>query len=159
MNRDRDEAGRPRNARPRDATGRPLPHGATGEPPIDESITEPDDVLAAAQGALDAGRPFTAHEYLETAWHRSPDAERSLWQGLAQVAVALTHLQRGNATGAASLLDRAAEHLSSYAGTTPHDVDVDGIRRSIAVLTAQLPHEVPSDLPVIALVVGTDDGR
>jgi hypothetical protein len=156
VERDRDDVGRPRNARPRDAAGRPLPRGATGEQPIDESITEPADVLAAAQGALDAGRPFTAHEYLETAWHHSPDTERNLWQGLAQVAVGLTHLQRGNVTGAASLFERAADNLASYAGTTPHDVDVDGIRTSIAALRAKLPHEAPAEPPVIALVVGGD---
>jgi predicted metal-dependent hydrolase len=135
-----------------------LPRGAAGEPPIDESIVDPDDVLAAAQGALDAGRPFSAHEYLETGWHRSPDAERNLWQGLAQLAVGLTHLQRRNATGAASLLGRAAENLSSYAGTTPHGVDVDGVTKSIADLLGQLPHDVPGDLPVLRLlVVDTDN--
>ena len=29
--RDRDEAGRAKNSRPRDASGRPLPRGATGK--------------------------------------------------------------------------------------------------------------------------------
>ena len=36
--RDRDDEGRARNARPRDALGRPLPHGAAGEPRAPEGV-------------------------------------------------------------------------------------------------------------------------
>ncbi|MBW0111075.1 DUF309 domain-containing protein, partial [Pseudonocardia sp. KRD-182] len=36
--RDRDEAGRARNARPRDAAGRPLPHGADGVERVPEDL-------------------------------------------------------------------------------------------------------------------------
>jgi hypothetical protein len=153
--RDRDDEGRPRSARPRDAMGRPLPRGHSGEAPIDESITQPDDVLAAAQGALDAGRPFSAHEYLELAWHRSPESERNFWQGLAQLAVAFTHLQRQNLTGAAALLERSAERLSSYAGTTPHQVDVDGVLSTIDELRTRLPNNPPSPPPEIRLIIGS----
>jgi predicted metal-dependent hydrolase len=68
--------------------------------------------LALADEYLTAGRPFAAHEVLETAWKHRPVAERDLWQGLAQVAVGLTHQQRGNETGAVALLRRGVEHLS-----------------------------------------------
>ncbi|WP_451916742.1 DUF309 domain-containing protein [Actinomadura keratinilytica] len=98
--RDRDEAGRPRNARPRDAYGRPLPRGAVGVPtmPDDLSFT-PAEALAEAQRLLDADRPFHAHEVLEAAWKSAEAPERELWRGLAQVAVGITHLRRGNARG------------------------------------------------------------
>src|SRR5437763_7861887 len=129
MPRDRDDAGRPRNARPRDATGRPLPRDAEGAPSVDaESLTTAAGVLAAAQRAIDEGRPFSAHEYLESAWHRADATERDLWQGLAQVAVGLTHVQRGNQSGALALLERSRERLSAYAGTMPYGIDVDGVR-------------------------------
>jgi hypothetical protein len=39
--RDRDPAGRPRNARPRDAFGRPLPRGETGEERIPDDLCGP----------------------------------------------------------------------------------------------------------------------
>jgi uncharacterized protein len=99
--------------RPRDAAGRPLPYGQPGVPPVPEDPHRtPAQVLALADEYLAAGRPFAAHEVLETAWKHRPDAERDLWQGMAQVAVGLTHLQRGNETGAVALLRRGVEHLS-----------------------------------------------
>jgi len=64
--RDRDPAGRPRNARPRDAFGRPLSRGAAGEQRIpDDLAVPPEEALSMAQGLLDSGRPFHAHEVLE----------------------------------------------------------------------------------------------
>jgi hypothetical protein len=124
--RDRDAAGRARNARPRDAAGRPLPRDAAGAPRIPEDARyEPAAALAEGQRLLDGGRPFPAHEVFESVWKNSPESERDLWQALAQAAVGVTHLQRGNRTGAATLLRRAADRLSPYLGSRPHGVAVD----------------------------------
>jgi hypothetical protein len=127
--RDRDPAGRPRNARPRDGLGRPLPRGDPGGVPRipDEVSLPPDEALAEAQRLLDAGLPFHAHEILEATWKGAPAGERDLWQGLAQLAVGLTHLMRGNAPGAAALLARASDRLRPYAAAPPHGVDVRGL--------------------------------
>ena len=101
VDRDRDHTGRARNARPRDALGRPLPRGAVGEERAPEGVLRtPDQALAEAQQLLDAGRPFHAHEVLEDGWKSAPDPERQLWRGLAQLAVGLTHVARGNDRGA-----------------------------------------------------------
>jgi uncharacterized protein len=128
--RDRDAVGRARNARPRDALGRPLPYGAAGEERAPEGLVrEPGQALAEAQALLDAGRPFHAHEVLEDAWKSAPEAERQLWRGLAQLAVGLTHAARGNARGAATLLDRGAGTIAPYAAAAPHGVDVEGLAR------------------------------
>jgi hypothetical protein len=117
--RDRDETGRARNSRPRDAYGRPLPHGTVGEERVpDDYAAEPAEALAEAQRLLDADRPFHAHEVLEAAWKAAPEAERALWQGLAQLAVGLTHVRRGNGRGAHTLLRRAADRIAPYAGTS-----------------------------------------
>jgi uncharacterized protein len=114
--RDRDAAGRARNARPRDGLGRPLPRGAEGEAPApDAPALPPEAALDAAQRLLDAGRPFHAHEVLEASWKAAPPVERDLWQGLAQLAVGLTHARRGNAAGAAALLRRGAARIRAYA--------------------------------------------
>src|SRR5215472_6931937 len=81
---DRDPAGRPRNARPRDGLGRPLPRGQTGEERIpDDLAVPPDEALSLAQRLLDSGRPFHAHEVLEASWKAAPPGERELWKGLA----------------------------------------------------------------------------
>jgi hypothetical protein len=128
--RDRDEHGRPRNARARDAAGRPLPPGFDGVARIPEDLVlDPGATLDEAQLLLDADRPFHAHEVLEAAWKAATGDERALWQGLAQLAVGLTHAQRGNAAGAVSLLARGAERIGPFASDPPHGIDVAGLVR------------------------------
>jgi uncharacterized protein len=126
VSRDRDPAGRPRNARPRDALGRPLdrPDGSdpgSGSGSGSSEARIPDDLALAGPEAarladelLRAGRPFHAHEVLEASWKSGPAQERDLWQGLAQLAVGLTHAQRGNARGAVALLSRGAQRVRAY---------------------------------------------
>ncbi len=126
--RDRDEWGRARSARPRDATGRPLRPGDRGVPRVPEDLVlDPESALDEAQRQLDADRPFHAHEVLEAAWKAADDGERALWQGLAQLAVGLTHVQRGNPSGAAALLERGCERIGPYARDRPYGVDVPGL--------------------------------
>jgi hypothetical protein len=123
--RERDRLGRARNARPRDGLGRPLPRGSelgTDRVP-DELHLDVGDAVDLAQDYLDRGRPFHAHEVLEALWKTQPANERDLWQGLAQVAVGLTHALRGNPTGAKALLRRGADRMSTYVGPE-HDVAV-----------------------------------
>jgi uncharacterized protein len=126
--RDRDTAGRPRNARPRDALGRPLPKSAAGEPRVpDDLVLAPDAALESADDLLASDRPFHAHEVLEASWKSAPDAERDFWQGLAQLAVGLTHAQRGNARGAVALLRRGAARVEPYGPDRPYGVDVASV--------------------------------
>lgn len=126
--RDRDPAGRARNNRLRDGLGRPLPRDsqpATGVERVpDDFLLPPRESLDEAQRLLDAGRPFHAHEVLEASWKAAPASERDLWQGLAQIAVGLTHRERGNATGAATLLRRGADRIATYADDPPYGVQV-----------------------------------
>ncbi len=136
--RDRDDTGRPRNARPRDALGRPLTREAAGQPQGDDRPRPAAEALAAAQELINAGRPFHAHEVLEAAWKTAPPAERDLWQGLAQIAVGLTHALRGNARGAVSLLQRGADRLAGYSASGPYGIDVAGLRLSCAELAARI---------------------
>jgi predicted metal-dependent hydrolase len=126
--RDRDKSGRPRNTRPRDALGRPLPPGNEGVPRISDDLELPaSESLAYAQELLDQGLAFNAHEVLEAAWKNGPDEERSLWQGLAQLAVGVTHVQRANIGGAISLLRRGTENLREADRPAPYGVDLDGV--------------------------------
>lgn len=99
--------------RARDALGRPLPDGhPDAVPPVPEHALPPEQALDLAQSLLDEGRPFFAHEVLEAVWKASPPDQREHWQGLTQLCVAVTHLQRGNVEGAVTLLRRGASHLS-----------------------------------------------
>lgn len=112
--RDRDDAGRPRQGRPRDALGRPLPYGAIGVEPVPEEALPPVETIKLARRLVQEGRPFAAHEVFEARWKGGPDEERDLWQGLAQVCVGLTHAARGNSIGAARLLERGAARVEEY---------------------------------------------
>ncbi|OBG89516.1 hypothetical protein A5699_14080 [Mycobacterium sp. E802] len=134
--RDRDESGKARNSRPRDALGRPLPHGSQGVPRIpDDLALSADESLAYAQRLLDQGLAFNAHEVLEAAWKQAPPAHRAMWQGLAQLAVGITHIQRGNGTGAVTVLARAADRLGETPAPAPHDVRAVGlIAESLALI-------------------------
>lgn len=138
MERDRDAAGRARSARPRDALGRPLPRGAAGVPVAGDEALPPAAALTEAQRLIDGGQPFAAHEVLEAAWKAAPAPERDLWQGLAQLAVGLTHARRGNAAGAVALLRRGAGRLAGYPAAGPHDVDVAGLAERAGELAAAI---------------------
>jgi predicted metal-dependent hydrolase len=127
--RDRDESGRPRSTRPRDALGRPLPHGSNdGVPGIPDDLElPPTESLAYAQDLLNRGLAFHAHEVLEAAWKNGLHDERPLWQGLAQLTVGITHAQRGNLDGAAALLRRGSGRLGALQHPVPYGVNVDGL--------------------------------
>ena len=94
-------------------------HGPEGVPRV------PDDYAPSAEEAWrrpEAARgrpPFHAHEVLEARWKTGPAEERELWQGLAQICVGLTPVQRGNLSGAAALLTRGSARLGAYGSTGP----------------------------------------
>ncbi|MET0695213.1 MAG: DUF309 domain-containing protein [Propionibacteriaceae bacterium] len=127
--RDRDPAGRARQARPRDALGRPLPYGTPGVEPVSEEPLPADETVAFARALVAEGRTFSAHEVLEARWKAGPVAERDLWQGLAQICVGVTHAARGNPVGAERLVERAAGYLARYGATggPTYGVDLDEV--------------------------------
>ncbi len=127
-----------RAPRARDAAGRPVPAGSPeAVEPVVERERSPAQTLALARQLLATGRPFFAHDVLEARWKVAPAQERDLWQGLAQVCVGLTHLQRGNVVGGARLLLRGADRLVGYRGTAygvePAEVARQAIRRAESV--------------------------
>jgi hypothetical protein len=140
--RDRDAAGRARSARPRDRLGRPLPPGSVGITRVSDDLNlSAQQTLIFAQQLLDDGLAFNAHEVLEAAWKNGPFAERMLWQALAQFAVGLTHIQRGNPKGARTLLGRSVIRLSAYQpedDRVPYGIDRAGLIAHAELLLAAL---------------------
>ena len=157
--RERDAQGRPLNARPRDGLGRPLPRGEAGVPRVPENLVlPPDESLVEAQRLLDEGQPFHAHEVLEGTWKAAPEDERELWQGLAQLAVGLTHVLRGNTSGAVAVLTRGRDRVNGYADRPPHHIDVNGVIAWSDDLLQQLGergNEHPGDTTVARLQLTT----
>ncbi|WP_344256362.1 DUF309 domain-containing protein [Terrabacter carboxydivorans] len=96
---------------------------------MSEEPLPPDETLEAARDLVRRGRPFSAHEVLEARWKAGPVEERDLWQGLAQVCVAMTHAARGNQVGADRLFDRAVERLTTFAATgrSTYGLDLDAV--------------------------------
>lgn len=139
--RDRDSSGRPRNARPRDALGRPLRRGAAGSGQLAPDLPlAPSQALLSAQQLLDADRPFEAHEVLEARWKASPAPDRSLWRGLAQIAVGITHARRGNQRGATALLRRGAAGVGAHAGEA-HGLDTAAVAAQAEDLATRIERE------------------
>jgi len=116
----------------------------------DDLVLPPREGLIEAQRLLDEGLPFHAHEVLEGTWKSAPDDERDLWQGLAQLAVGLTHALRGNKVGSATLLRRGADRISGYADGRPHGIDVNGLLEWAGKLAAQ--QEDPAEDVVVPTV-------
>lgn len=102
-------------------------------------VLAPDEALGLAQRLLDSGRPFHAHEVLESAWKTADPTERDLWQALAQLAVGVTHAARGNPVGAQRLVDRGASRLVPYLPRRPHGIDVPGVLAWCRAFTPEHP--------------------
>jgi predicted metal-dependent hydrolase len=120
--------------RARDAAGRPVPAGSPDAvEPVPEQALPPDEAVALARDLLARGRPFFAHDVLEARWKVAPQEERDLWQGLAQVCVGLTHLQRENPVGGARLLRRGAGRLAGWSGHS-YGVDVPSVVQQAVAL-------------------------
>jgi uncharacterized protein len=169
VTRDRDPAGRPRNARPRDGLGRPLDRAddaSSGADRIpDDLVITGAEAAALADRLLRDGRPFHAHEVLEAAWKSGPAGERDLWQGLAQIAVGLTHARRGNARGAVALLSRGADRVrGSLSGTgsqraggrpaSPFGMNVDAFLAAADDLAARIERDGLDAIPPADLSPG-----
>lgn len=114
---------------------------------MSEEPLPPAEALTAARALLAHGRPFSAHEVLEASWKAAPPQERGLWQGLAQLCVGVTHLERGNPVGAARLLRRGAGNLPPQA---PYGLDVDALVRWAQALAEQIEagRREPSPVPL-----------
>ena len=151
--RDRDPAGRPRNARPRDELGRPLPRtAAEGAPRVpDDLVVTPAEAAALGGSLLAEGRPFHAHEVFEAAWKSAQDEDRELWRGLAQIAVGLTHARRGNASGAVTLLRRGATAVRGYGGDPPA-IDPGFVAASADEIADEIERDGVAAVPAASLL-------
>jgi uncharacterized protein len=117
----------------------------TGEPRVADDLTlPPQETLRLADEMIQNGRPFHAHEVLEAAWKNGDPAERELWQGLAQLAVGLTHAHRGNAKGAVTLLRRGAERVRGYQRDVRGN-DLDLINSEVAGTAERLAAGIERD--------------
>ena len=73
---------------------------------------------------------FEAHELWEELWSKYYLVDRTLIQGLIQLAVSFVHLGNGNLNGAKSLLNKSAEKFSSFSGVH-RGINIDYLKKKI----------------------------
>lgn len=76
------------------------------------------------------GEYFDSHEVWEELWISETGEDRRFYQGLIQAAVALYHLENGNAVGSQKLVDSSAAYLQGYR-PEHHGLDVDRFLASV----------------------------
>lgn len=118
----------------------------------------PEEIWRAA-ALFNAGLFFECHEYLEDVWRSTPGPERAFYHGLVQAAAGCYHLEKGNAHGAHTLIQKAIAKLEPY---TPAHREVDvaaflaGLREVLGRLDRGSPLGEPvrpaQALPTMALV-------
>ncbi|MDZ8139496.1 MAG: DUF309 domain-containing protein [Nostoc sp. DedQUE04] len=86
---------------------------------------------------FNSGQFYACHDTLEALWIEASEPEKSFYQGILQIAVALYHLENRNWRGAVILLGEGSNRLrrypSSYSG-----IDVDELLSESAVLLTTL---------------------
>lgn len=86
---------------------------------------------------FNSGQFYACHDTLEALWIEASEPEKSFYQGILQISVALYHLENRNWRGAVILLGEGSNRLrrypSSYSG-----VDVDELLSQSAVLLTTL---------------------
>jgi uncharacterized protein len=102
------------------------------------------DQLEQGRAAFNRGEYFCAHELWEEVWHELVGAERTLLQGLIQIAAGFHHLQQHRPRPAVSLLRKGLEKLSRSApGPTIH-LRIGPLARDVARLLAELAAPGPT---------------
>ncbi|MEH2124596.1 DUF309 domain-containing protein [Nostoc sp.] len=94
---------------------------------------------------FNSGEFYACHDTLEALWIEASEPEKSFYQGILQIAVALYHLENRNWRGAVILLGEGSNRLrrypSSYGG-----VDVDELLSQSAALLTNLQQIGPDKI-------------
>ncbi|MBW4631865.1 MAG: DUF309 domain-containing protein [Iphinoe sp. HA4291-MV1] len=103
---------------------------------------------------FNAGQYYICHDTLEALWIEATEPEKTFYQGILQIAVALYHLSNHNLRGAVILLGEGSNRLrrypSEYGG-----IDVDELlSQSAALLKALQQTELEK---IAALNLGQDE--
>ena len=85
---------------------------------------------------FNSGQFYACHDTLEALWIEASEPEKSFYQGVLQIAVALYHLSNRNWRGAVILLGEGSNRLRRYPSTYS-GIDVDELLyQSVSLLSA-----------------------
>lgn len=103
---------------------------------------------------FNAGQYYACHDTLEALWIEAAEPEKTFYQGILQIAVALYHLSNNNLRGAMILLGEGSNRLRRY----PPEyggIDMDQILSQSAALLITLQQTDPQK--IAALNLGQDE--
>ncbi len=109
--------------------------------------------LAQGRTAFNRGQYFEAHELWEEAWRELDGRERTLVQGLIQIAAGLHHLDERRPRPASALLRKGLAKLSSNLFALPVELHVQALARGVQRLLADLdpPGAQAADLALLQI--------
>lgn len=112
---------------------------------------EDDPRFRQAVVLFNAGQWYACHDVLEELWHETLGPDRTVLQGILQIAVAHLHLERGNQRGATMLLGEGVGRLAR-SGSEALGLDLDHLcEASTARLRCLQAGSDPAALPLPSL--------
>ncbi len=86
---------------------------------------------------FNSGQFYACHDTLEALWIEASEPEKTFYQGVLQIAVALYHLGNANWRGAVILLGEGSSRLRRYPSVYS-SIDVDELLSQSAALLSEL---------------------
>jgi uncharacterized protein len=99
---------------------------------------------------FNSGQFYACHDTLEALWIDAVEPEKTLYQGILQIAVALYHLGNQNLRGATILLGEGSNRLRRYPSTYG-GIDIDALLHQSTTLLKGLQQLPPEDVPSLKL--------
>ncbi|MBD2434225.1 MULTISPECIES: DUF309 domain-containing protein [Fischerella] len=99
---------------------------------------------------FNTGEFYACHDTLEALWMEATEPEKTFYQGILQIAVALYHLGNHNWRGAAILLGEGSNRLRRYPSVYG-GIDVDELLEQSAALLTTLQQTEPEKLATMKL--------
>ena len=97
---------------------------------------------------------YACHDTLEALWIEASEPEKTFYQGILQIAVALYHLGNENVRGAAILLGEGSNRLRRYPSIYG-GVDVDKLLDQSTALLSIVQQLSPEQVPSLDLSTNT----
>lgn len=91
------------------------------------------------------GQFYACHDTLEALWMEATEPQKTFYQGILQIAVALYHLGNSNWRGAVILLGEGINRLRRYPPTYA-EIDLDELLTSSATLLTELQQAGPENI-------------
>ncbi|MEB3179670.1 MAG: DUF309 domain-containing protein [Nostocaceae cyanobacterium] len=99
---------------------------------------------------FNSGQFYACHDTLEALWMDATEPEKTFYQGILQIAVALYHLGNSNLRGAIILLGEGIRRVDRYPSIYS-GIDVDEFVIQSAELLKKLQQTDPENLPELQL--------